>query len=399
MDSPWNRILTFWLLGILAAAQFAKMSIVAPLWRAEWGLSLSELGWLVSLLEVGGALFGLVASFGLAWVGLRRFLSIGLVTLAAASLVEGLTSDLAILFAARAMEGVGYLLVVIAAPTAIAATTDDRTRPRALALWSTFVPVGIAAGGALTAFMLTMTDAPDVMFLWALLLAAAIPLVMRTRLAEPGAHRIILPDLAAWISTFGFGLYTMFISVITMLLPAFLIERSGATLGQAAAAAALTSLAALPGMVAAVGLMRGGDLPRGKVIKTTSIALIATLPSVLLLYRDGGEGFLIRSAWALSAVAISGVVPALMFARLPGLAGARTPDDPRIATANGLITQFGAGGALIGPPLAGMAVGIWGWPGLGIFCGLIILALLGSVVASECLAASTIENRDMKPDH
>ncbi len=393
MSRPWNNVIIFWFLGILAAAQFAKMSIIAPLWRAEWGLSLSELGWLVSLLEVGGALFGLVASFGLAWVGLRRFLVIGLVTLAVASAVEGLTSDLGVLFIARAIEGAGYLLVVIAAPTAIAASADDLIRPRALALWSTFVPVGIAAGGGLTAFMLTMTRAPGVMLIWAISLAAAIPFVMRIRLEDSRAHQIILPNLAAWISTFGFGLYTMFISIVTMLLPAFLIERSGATLAQAALAAALTSLAALPGMVAAVRLMRDGDLPTEKVIKAASVALIAAVPLVLLLYRDSGDGLLLRSIWALSAVAISGIVPALMFARLPRLAGARTPDDPRVATANGLITQFGAGGALIGPPLAGMAVSIWGWPGLGFVCGLILSALLASVIASELRSASRIANQ------
>lgn len=385
MDRPWNRIVLFWLLGILAAAQFAKMSIIAPLWRVEWGLSLSGLGWLISLLEVGGALFGLVASFGLAWTGLRRFLLIGIATLAAASAVEGLTSDLHILFAARAIEGVGYLLVVIAAPTAIAATADDLIRPRALALWSTFVPVGIAAGGGLTGVMLGVVDASGVMLLWAVLLAAALPIVMRVRFTESRTDRIVLPDVSAWISTFGFGLYTVFISIVTMLLPIFLIEQSGATLSEAALAAALTSLAALPGMVVAVRLMQDGELERGSMIRATGIALALTVPLMILLYRDGAGGLMTRGGLALSAVAISGIVPALMFARLPRLAGARAPSDPRIATANGLITQFGAGGALIGPPLGGMTVAAWGWPSLGILTCLILAAMLVCVVASEVL--------------
>lgn len=362
------------------------MSIIAPLWRAQWGLSLSELGWLISLLEVGGALFGLLASFILAWAGLRRFLLIGVLTLAAASAVEGLTSDLHILFFARGVEGVGYLLVVIAAPTAIAATADDLSRPRALALRSTFVPVGIAVGGGLTGAMLTIMEAPGVMILWAVLLAATIPVVMRIRVTESRAHRTTLPEVAAWISTLGFGLYTVFISMVTMLLPTFLIEQSDATLGQAATAAAFTSLAALPGMVAAVRLMRDGDLHKRSVIRAASIALMLTVPLILLLYRDSGDAVLMRSALAMSAVAISGIVPALMFARLPGLAGARTSSDPRIATANGLITQFGAGGAFIGPPLDGMTVAAWGWPGLGILSGLILVTLLMSVVMSELLA-------------
>ncbi|MCA0211026.1 MAG: MFS transporter [Proteobacteria bacterium] len=386
MNRIWYRIILFWLLGVLAAAQFAKMSIVAPLLRTEWGLSLSELGWLISLLEVGGALFGLIASFALAWTGLRRFLLIGVGMLAAASAVEGLTSDLSILFMARAIEGIGYLLVVIAAPTAIAATADDMTRPRALALWSTFVPVGIAAGGGLTGIMLAMMDASGAMLLWAALLAIAIPVAMRIRFAESPRQRVALPAAAAWISTLGFGLYTIFVSIVTMLLPTFLIEQSGATLGQAALAAALTSLACLPGVALAIRMMRDGDLPNRIMIRTASIALLVTVPLIVMVYRSGADALLTRSAWAMSAVAISGIVPALMFARLPRLANARSSYDPRIATANGLITQFGAGGALIGPPLGGMVVTAWGWPGLGTVCGLLMIAMLVSVVTSEILA-------------
>jgi hypothetical protein len=63
MNSPWPRIITLWLLGVLAAAQFAKMSVIAPLMQAQGHLTLSQLGWLISLLEVGGGLFGFVAGW------------------------------------------------------------------------------------------------------------------------------------------------------------------------------------------------------------------------------------------------------------------------------------------------------------------------------------------------
>lgn len=390
MERPWNKVILFWLLGVLAAAQFAKMSIVAPIWRTQWSLSLSGLGWLVSLLEVGGAIFGLVAGFCVAWTGARRLLLAGLATLAVASAAEGLTADLVPLFVARGVEGIGYLLVVIAAPTAIAAITDDSVRPRALALWSTFVPVGIAVGGGLTAVMLMAVDVPAVMLVWAALLVAAIPLVMRTSFGVLPAHRIALPDVAAWVSTFGFGVYTMFISIVTMLLPSFLIEQSGATLGQAALVAALASLAALPAMLVAVVLMRKGDLPKSAMMRVAAIALVASAPFIYLLYCGGDDILFFRGLWAVLAVAVSGVVPPLIFARLPTLAGARTPEDSRIATANGLITQFGAGGALIGPPMGGMAVAAWGWPGLGILCGGSLFLLLGCIIISELLAADRL---------
>ena len=168
-----------WLIGVLAAAQFARMAVVAPLMRTTLGLTLSQAGWLISLLEVGGALFGFVAGLALARVSVHRFLLLGLAILAGTGLVEAIATGATTLFVARAAEGIGYLFVVIAAPTAIAATVSDAIRPRALALWSTFVPVGIAAGAAVSGFLLTVTSMRGTALVWAR--ASALPTRRSTR--------------------------------------------------------------------------------------------------------------------------------------------------------------------------------------------------------------------------
>lgn len=383
MHRSWFPILALWLLGILAAAQFAKMSVIAPILRGGFGLSLPQLGWLISLMEVGGAVFGLVSGLALARFGMRGFLLAGLAILSAASLMEAFAATAFLLFAARAIEGIGYVLVVIAAPTAIAATADDRLRPRALALWSTFVPVGIAAGGAITGLAAGMLGMRGVMLLWAAMIAAAVPVALRLPLAAIPPARIRFPAAAAWISTFGFGLYTVFISAVTMLLPSFLIERCGATMGEAALVAGTASLAVLPGAAAAMWLMREGDIGMRRTLFFSALALVPTVPLVLLLYGDASTALSRIGTVAVLAVAISGLVPPLVFARLPLLAGASSPEDPRIATANGLVTQFGAGGALVGPPIGGIIVSIWGWNGLGVAAGALVIAILVAVIASE----------------
>jgi len=383
MHRSWFPILALWLLGILAAAQFAKMSVIAPILRNDFGLSLPQLGWLISLMEVGGAVFGLVSGLALARFGMRSFLLSGLLVLSAASLMQAFASTSFLLFLARAIEGIGYVLVVIAAPTAIAATADNTLRPRALALWSTFVPVGIAAGGAITGLAAAMLGMSGVMLLWAAMIAAAVPLAMRLPLANLPPARIRFPAAAAWISTFGFGLYTVFISAVTMLLPSFLIERCGASMGEAAIVAGVASLAVLPGAAAAMWLMREGDLGMRRTLFFSTVALIPTLPLVLLLYGDANADLLRIGTISVLAIAVSGLVPPLVFARLPLLAGASSPDDPRIATANGLVTQFGAGGALIGPPIGGAIVSIWGWEGLGTAASVLVVALWVAVIASE----------------
>ena len=383
MHRSWFPILTLWLLGILAAAQFAKMSVIAPILRTGFGLSLPQLGWLISLMEVGGAVFGLVSGLALARFGMRSFLLSGLMILSAASLMQAFASTPFLLFLARAVEGIGYVLVVIAAPTAIAATADNTLRPRALALWSTFVPVGIAVGGAITGLAAGMLGMSGVMLLWAAMIVAALPVAMRLPLSGIPPARIRFPAAAAWISTFGFGLYTVFISAVTMLLPSFLIERCGATMGEAAIVAGVASLAVLPGAAAAMWLMRKGDLGMRRTLFFSTLALFPTVPLVLLLYGDANADLLRIGIISVLAVAVSGLVPPLVFARLPLLAGAASAEDPRIATANGLVTQFGAGGALVGPPIGGAIVSIRGWEGLGVAASVLVVAILVAVVASE----------------
>lgn len=386
MRSPWPRIITLWLLGVLAAAQFAKMSVIAPLMQEQGHLTLSQLGWLISLLEVGGGLFGFVAGLALARSGVRRFLLAGLAILAATSLMETLTTDIPLLFAARAVEGLGYLLVVIAAPTAISAIAHDGTRPRALALWSTFVPVGIALGAAVTGAVLPLCGVRGIMALWTALIVLGGLGIARMPIGAAPRQRLRLPEAAAWCSTLGFGLYTVFISALTMLLPSFLIERSGAGLSTAAGIAALASLASLPGAGVAIWSMREGVMPARRSALLAVVALLATVPLVLALYHGEAAMLALRGALAVLAVLVSGLVPPVMFARLPQQAGAQTPDDPRIATANGLVTQFGAGGALVGPPLGGWIVAHWGWSALGIGAGGTLLAMLVMILLAESLA-------------
>jgi len=386
MSSPWPRIITLWLLGVLAAAQFAKMSVIGPLMQEQGHLTLSQLGWLISLLEVGGGLFGFVAGLALARSGVRRFLLAGLAILAATSLMETLTTDITLLFAARAVEGIGYLLVVIAAPTAISAIAHEDTRPRALALWSTFVPVGIALGAAVTGAVLPAFGVRGIMALWTGTIVLGGLGIARMKIGAAPRQRLKLPDPAAWLSTFGFGLYTVFISAVTMLLPSFLIEQSGAGLAEAAGIAALASLASLPGAGVAIWSMREGVMPAKRSAMLAVVALLATVPLILALYHGTGMALGVRGALAVLAVMVSGLVPPVMFARLPQQAGAASPEDPRIATANGLVTQFGAGGALVGPPLGGWIVSVWGWGAVGVGASAVLLAMLAMILLAEGLA-------------
>lgn len=390
MQKFWGRIVGLWLVGVLAAAQLAKMSSLGPLLRESYDLSLAQTGLLISLLEVGGGLFGFAAGLALGRIGSRRFLLSGLSLLTVAGLCEAAAGNASILFAARAVEGIGYLLVVTAAPTMIAAIASDGQRGTALALWSSFVPVGVAFGSAVTGLALEFASPRVIMLFWALV-PAGIGAVLLTRPVErPAARqRLELPALSGWISTLSFGFYTTYVCALSMLLPTFLIERTGVQVSIAAAITGAAALSALAGSAYAARELHRGlvdmrailILIAGSLVVSSALALLAFEPRV-------GE---LRGAAAISGFAAmlcmvsSGIAPPLIFARLPRMAGATTADSPRIATVNGLITQFGAGGALIGPPLGGVVVTRWGWLALGVAIALLALAMLVTTVLAELL--------------
>jgi MFS family permease len=389
MVRRWYPIVALWLIGVLAAAQLAKVSSIAPLLRERFHLSLPETGLLISLLEVGGGTLGFVAGLTLGRIGCRRSLLAGMALLTAASLVEALAAAPQLWFAARAAEGIGYLLAVIAAPTAIAAIAAEGQRARALALWSCFVPIGVAIGGMLTATIVGVSGTAAALWLWTGLLAAATLAATRLPLLGATGRRIVLPALAAWISTFAFGIYTLFVCALTMLLPIFLVEQRGASVPAAGLIAGVASLSALPGTLFAIASLRGKRLSPRHLLVVAGPALLGTAMLSAMLFREGASA-LASGTMALFAIMLSGLVSPLVFARLPDQAGARLPHDPRIATANGLLTQFGAGGALIGPPLGGLIVRAWGWEVLGYAIGLMALAMLATTTLAEWAARASV---------
>lgn len=387
MKRRWVQIFTLWLVGVLAAAQLAKFSSLAPMLRVTFGLSLAEVGLLISLLEVGGGALGFAAGLAIGHGGTRRFLAIGLALLAAAGLGEAFAPGATWLYVARAVEGIGYLLVVTAAPTLIATIASDRQRGAALALWSTFVPVGVAFGSAITGLAASILSVRGIFLLWALAPLAMMAMA-RALPAEPVGERsrVRLPRAAAWLSTLSFGFYTVYVCSLTMLLPTFLIEETGASIGMAALVTALASLATLIGTGLAARLLHRGLRGSGAVIRLGGIGLVLSALLALIVFRQVGDGtvaLLVSGSAAVLLMICSGIAPPLVFARLPALAGASAADSPQIAAANGLLTQFGAGGALIGPPLGGLVVGWWGWTGLGAAIALLAIAMLAILALAE----------------
>ncbi|MEK8051079.1 MFS transporter [Ideonella sp. DXS22W] len=398
--SPWPAVLLLYAAGLMAAAQLGKLSALAPVFTPALGLTLAGAAWAISLLEVGGATLGAVAGLLAQRWGLRRTLQGGLVALALAGLGSATAQGQASLLGWRLLEAAGYLSVTVTAPVLIARLSlaaGAHTQMLAMTLWSTFVPVGLAlgaSGAAAAALPLGWRGA----LLAGGVLAAVLAVAMRWRwpaAAEAAAdaadaereaahraeshhaedsaafhaatRRAARPGMAAWCLALGFGLFALFEVGLLGLLPTLLVEQAGLSAAAAGQWTGVASLAAVGGSGIAALLQRHAVPARWPAL------LALALPAVLLwgIFRPAPD-----AAWAVGlAIAcnlLGGVFASYAFAMLPRVA----PRPAQLVRVNGLITQCGASGSLLGPPLMAAGVAWGGWTGAAALGVLITLPAL-----------------------
>ena len=149
MTTSWSRIALLYAIGVLAAGQLGIVPPLVPELQRDLGLSLAGAGTAVSVITLVGAVLGLPAGGWSQRIGHARALAIGLAIMAVAAALCAAANDAATLLAGRTLAGIGYLLVVVAGPSLMAATAEPRHQPMTLSLWGTFVPTGIALAGLL----------------------------------------------------------------------------------------------------------------------------------------------------------------------------------------------------------------------------------------------------------
>ena len=374
--SPWPTVLLLYAAGLMAAAQLGKLSALVPAITPTLGLSLALAAWAVSLIEIGGATLGAVAGVMAQRLGLWRTLQLGLAALAVAGLGSATAQGAASLLGWRVLEAAGYLAITVSAPVLIArlsVVAGSHTQMLAMTLWSTFVPVGLAFGASAAAAAAVPLGWRGALLAGAVLAAALALAVwwLRPRAESSGEARPpaadaaptptttswdgpSAPPAAAWCLALAFGLFALFAVGVIALLPTLLVDGAGLSLAEAGQWTGLASLAAVGGSVLMLALTRQGVGARGLALG--ALALPAMLVwGVFLPSPQAGAAI----ALAVAINVLGGVFAGLAFAALPRVC--RHP--AQLVRANGLITQCGASGSLLGPPLMAAGVTAWGWPG------------------------------------
>lgn len=394
--SHWPTIGLLWLSGVMAAAQLGKMASLMPAIRAELGLTLAGAGLTISLIETGGAMLGSIGGIVAGRFSGRAVLATGTALIVVAGLAAAAAPDAALLYAARLIESVGYLLVVLSAPSLIAMVAAPSERGAAMALWSTFVPIGLALGTVLSGLAVDVVSWRVVLVAWALLALVTLPGALRLH-ADTGLRhdRFALPPPALWWLALGFGCYTTLEVGVLGMLPAYLTEAWGFDLSTAGTIAGFTSAATIAGSFATARLLKSGENARRPLIL---IAIGLMLPALLSFVSfppmawAGEVSSVTVAAAVILANAVSGVVAAVAFARMPELLQRSGAPLSLVTAANGVFTQCGAAGSLIGPPLVGYVASRWDWSLVApMIAALSVLSLAGFAVAE------TLASRRTKP--
>ena len=374
------------LAGVLAAGHVGKLPLALPSIRTELGLDLVTAGWLASIFSATGMVLAIFLGAASDRIDHRRMAIGGLALMAVSGLGGSLASTMTQLLISRFLEGVGFLAVVVAAPSMIARAASGRARSMALGLWPAYMPAGISlmilaapfvlqAGGwrALWIVIAVATATATI----AMLLLGRSSAARDARAADAGGTP--WADLWAGISQWGawfvagcFALYGAQLYAIVTWMPTFMMEERG--IG-AAAAAGLTAFAVvINGACNVLGgvLLRRGVAPWAMMAVSGVVMLVSAAGMFTDLVPD-----VVRYACSVILCGAGGVVASGAFAIAPSFA--RSPTQ--IGTVNGILVQASNVAQFVGPTALAAAVARFGrwesafWLMVGANVLLILLAL------------------------
>jgi len=362
VPTRWIAVAVVVASGVVAALQVGKGAIALPALRGEFGLGLEAAGWIMSVFALLGVVGGIPAGAAVTRFGDRRLLALGLAALALGSAVGSAAGSFPLLLGTRVLEGLGFLLVVVAAPALLQRIVAAGDRDLAFGIWSAFMPAGMAIALLLGASLAGWRP------FWlanAILAGAFVLLVLlavRARDRAPGGQswREIGRDAVLTATSRGplllagaFALYSLLYFALASFLPVLLMERMGVAVAAAGALSAVAVGANVLGNLAA-GLLLGRGTARWVLIATAAAVMTLSGIAVFALPLPPTLVFLLCVLFS----GVGGLLPATVL----GAAALVAPKPGLGPMTLGLTMQGSNLGQVIGPVAVGGVVDAAGWP-------------------------------------
>lgn len=390
------------LAGITAALHVGKLPPALTVLKETLEISLLQAGFLVSLVQLAGMFLGLIVGLSTDTLGLKRSITLGLGLLAGASLLGGFAETPIFLLLCRALEGLGFLLVVLSAPALLRQLVSIDRLHRAMALWSCFMGLGVGTALLTGPWVITWLGWQGWWWTlagWTLLMLLAVrwkvPADRHRDVTHSGGSDegwrprlgLTLGSPGPWLVALCFAMYSSQWLAVIGFLPT-IYKQAGIGEG---AAGSLTALVAANNIIGNLG---SGQLMQRGMAPTSLLRLgfvFAALGTFLAFGEVTAEAPGLRIAAVLMFSAVSGVIPGALFTLAVRLA----PSEHTVSTTIGWMQQWSAFGQFAGPPLVAWLasqVGGWQWTwtltGTASLVGILLAFRLSRLLSLPPLAAA-----------
>lgn len=381
-SGSWSSIVLIYLYGVLASASISKLIPLTQVFTHQLGASPGEFALLLSLVTLPAAIIGAAVGGVVDRVGPGRALVFSAIAGALANILYLFAEQLLVYELIRLFEGLALVGIFAAAPALIMATTTDKRRVRAMALWATYTPVGFSTGLLLSGcfvntehwrlcfvlhavLFITVASAGLVLPRIEQFEALFRPHTFTSRLrdllsgySDPKLMRLVLA--LGCVVSIGFGTSTVF--------PTWFSHEHGMPIGTVSNVFAAANLAMIGGSLIAGALIARG-LPVRRLFAVLAALGICSGASLWFPLTPAVVALALLCVW----LATTGAATATVMAVLPGVV--RSPQ--KSATATGLISQTSALVAFITPPIWLPAVADNRWT---LLIGLVVAGWLLSLV-------------------
>ncbi|MCW2578944.1 MAG: Permease of the major facilitator superfamily [Blastococcus sp.] len=376
--TSWGAVAGLMGAGVVAAAQIGGAAAALPVLEEDFGLSAATAAWYLSTVSALGAVGGVLLGWLGQTLGFGRQVRLGLAAIVVADLGGAVVDSLTGLLVARVGEGLGLVMVILAAPPLLSEVSAPVHRRLVAGTWGAYMPVGAGLAALLVPPAIGLVGWRGASVADAGVAAGVLLVVLRwvpaagvRRRATAGGLLGALRSPSVVIITVVFGLYAAQYLAVVGLLPAALVAGEGLSVAAAGLVGAVVFLVNAPANVLGAYLLHRGA-PLRWVISAGCAGMAVTVWGVL----DPALPPTVRIASAIGFSFVAGLVPSALFAALAAVsAGSHSA-----GAAIGLVTQGSGVGQLLGPPVV-VAVGTAAAPGTAQSALLVCLAALAAVGA------------------
>ncbi len=147
MSRRWLIFCSIFFLGVLTSyGMFKAPTMFTTEFTTELGFTESNIGWVMSMFTLIGAVLAFPAGGILAKIGAKKSLIITAVSLIIGAVGGALAPNATVMLISRFIEGIGMGMISVVGPAATATVIPPRKQGLAMGIWSVWFPAGVVLG-------------------------------------------------------------------------------------------------------------------------------------------------------------------------------------------------------------------------------------------------------------